>query len=96
MLSTVSASCIWWFPPDIFGDQLQKMSTKYCWLGDAKVFPTSFLLHYDVYCLLRLQELQDFMYEPHIACATLLQGTAQSFRAIRGQCAARNGGKVSA
>jgi len=49
-------------PTHTFVEKLQTISTKYRRLGEAKEFPTNFLRHYyDVYCLLGLQEIQDFM-----------------------------------
>jgi hypothetical protein len=52
-------------PTHTFVEKLQTVSTKYRRLGDAQEFPANFLRHYyDVYCLLGLQEIQDFMLEP--------------------------------
>lgn len=52
-------------PTHTFVEKLQTISTKYRRLGEAQAFPGNFLRHYyDVYCLLGLQEVQDFMREP--------------------------------
>lgn len=52
-------------PTHTFVEKLQTISTKYRRLGEAQAFPANFLRHYyDVYCLLGLQEVQDFMHEP--------------------------------
>lgn len=49
-------------PTHTFVEKLQTISTKYRRLGEAQAFPANFLRHYyDVYCLLGLQEVQDFM-----------------------------------
>lgn len=49
-------------PTHTFVEKLQTISTKYRRLALAKEFPGNFLRHYyDVYCLLELQEVQDFM-----------------------------------
>ena len=49
-------------PTHTFVEKLQTISTKYRRLADAQKFPGNFLRHYyDVYCLLELQEVQEFM-----------------------------------
>jgi hypothetical protein len=48
-----------------FVEKLQTISTKYRLLAEARAFPANFLRHYyDVYCLLELQEVQEFMRTP--------------------------------
>ncbi len=52
-------------PTHTFVEKLQTISTKYRRLAEAKEFPANFLRHYyDVYCLLDLQEVQEFMKAP--------------------------------
>jgi len=52
-------------PTHTFVEKLQTISTKYRRLAEAKEFPANFLSHYyDVYCLLDLQEVQEFMKTP--------------------------------
>lgn len=52
-------------PTHTFVEKLQTISTKYRRLEEAKEFPANFLRHYyDVYCLLDLQEVQEFMKTP--------------------------------
>ncbi len=52
-------------PTHTFVEKLQTISTKYRRLAEAKEFPANFLRHYyDVYCLLDLQEVQEFMKNP--------------------------------
>ena len=52
-------------PTHTFVEKLQTISTKYRRLAEAKGFPANFLRHYyDVYCLLDLQEVQEFMQTP--------------------------------
>jgi hypothetical protein len=52
-------------PTHTFVEKLQTISTKYRRLAEAKEFPANFLRHYyDVYCLLELQEVQEFMKTP--------------------------------
>lgn len=49
-------------PTHTFVEKLQTISTKYRRLAEAQKFPGNFLRHYyDVYCLLELQEVQEFM-----------------------------------
>ena len=49
-------------PTHTFVEKLQTISTKYRRLAEAQKFPGNFLRHYyDVYCLLDLPEVQDFM-----------------------------------
>lgn len=49
-------------PTHTFVEKLQTISTKYRRLAEAQAFPANFLRHYyDVYCLLELREVQDFM-----------------------------------
>jgi hypothetical protein len=51
-------------PTHTFVEKLQTISTKYRRLAEAQKFPGNFLRHYyDVYCLLDLPEVQDFMQE---------------------------------
>ena len=51
-------------PTHTFVEKLQTISTKYRRLSDSQKFPGNFLRHYyDVYCLLDLPEVQDFMKE---------------------------------
>jgi len=52
-------------PTHTFVEKLQTISTKFRRLAQAQEFPANFLRHYyDVYCLLGLQEVQDFMKLP--------------------------------
>jgi len=52
-------------PTHTFVEKLQTISTKYRRLVQAQAFPANFLRHYyDVYCLLELQEVQEFMQTP--------------------------------
>lgn len=52
-------------PTHTFVEKLQTISTKYRRLAEAKEFPANFLRHYyDVYCLLDLPEVQEFMNTP--------------------------------
>ena len=52
-------------PTHTFVEKLQTISTKYRRLAEAKEFPANFLRHYyDVYCLLDIQEVQEFMKKP--------------------------------
>ncbi len=49
-------------PTHTFVEKLQTISTKYRRLSEATKFPANFLRHYyDVYCLLELEEVRDFM-----------------------------------
>ena len=51
-------------PTHTFVEKLQTISTKYRRLPETQKFPGNFLRHYyDVYCLLDLIEVQDFMKE---------------------------------
>ena len=51
-------------PTHTFVEKLQTISTKYRRLPETQKFPGNFLRHYyDVYCLLDLNEIQDFMKE---------------------------------
>jgi hypothetical protein len=51
-------------PTHTFVEKLQTISTKYRRLPEAQQFPGNFLRHYyDVYCLLDLLEVQNFMKE---------------------------------
>lgn len=73
-------------PTHTFVEKLQTISTKYRRLGDAQAFPANFLRHYyDVYCLLGLPEVQDFMREPAYQARK-----AQRFRAGDEQVIAQN------
>jgi hypothetical protein len=52
-------------PTHTFVEKLQTISTKYRRLAEAQKFPGNFLRHYyDLYCLLELQEVQEFMNTP--------------------------------
>ena len=52
-------------PTHTFVEKLQTISTKYRRLAEAQKFPGNFLRHYyDVYCLLEMQEVQEFMNTP--------------------------------
>lgn len=52
-------------PSHTFVEKLQTISTKYRRLTETKKFPADFLRHYyDVYCLLELPEVQEFMRTP--------------------------------
>ncbi|MGZ3237310.1 MAG: nucleotidyl transferase AbiEii/AbiGii toxin family protein [Burkholderiaceae bacterium] len=54
-----------YLPTHTFVEKLQTISTKYRRLGEMPEFPRNFLRHYyDVYCLLQLVEVQDFMHTP--------------------------------
>lgn len=51
-------------PTHTFVEKLQTISTKYRRLAEVQKFPGNFLRHYyDVYCLLDLPEVQEFMKE---------------------------------
>lgn len=52
-------------PTHTFVEKLQTISTKYRRLEQSKEFPANFLRHYyDVYCLLEMQEVKDFLDSP--------------------------------
>lgn len=52
-------------PTYTFVEKLQTISTKYRRLAESELFPSNFLRHYyDVYCLLALSEVQDFIGTP--------------------------------
>ncbi len=52
-------------PTHTFVEKLQTISTKYRRLGEAQEFPANFLRHYyDVYCLLGLEEVREFIGAP--------------------------------
>ncbi len=52
-------------PTHTFVEKLQTISTKYRRLTEAKEFPANFLRHYyDVYCLLKLRKVQEFIKTP--------------------------------
>jgi Nucleotidyl transferase AbiEii toxin, Type IV TA system len=54
-----------YLPTYTFVEKLQTISTKYRRLNEATQFPANFLRHYyDVYCLLDLQEVKDFLNTP--------------------------------
>jgi len=73
-------------PTHTFVEKLQTISTKYRRLGEAQAFPANFLRHYyDVYCLLELQEVQDFIGDP-----AYQERKAQRFRTGDEQVIARN------
>jgi hypothetical protein len=60
-----AAGVLCYAPTHTFVEKLQTISTKYRRLGEAQAFPGNFLLHYyDVYCLLGLDEVRDFVREP--------------------------------
>ena len=73
-------------PTHTFVEKLQTISTKYRRLAEAQAFPANFLRHYyDVYCLLGLQEVQDFMRE-----SAYEERKAQRFRTGDEQVIAQN------
>lgn len=73
-------------PTHTFVEKLQTISTKYRRLGEMQAFPANFLRHYyDVYCLLGLQEVQDFLRTP-----AYQERKAQRFRTGDEQVIARN------
>ena len=48
-----------------FVEKLQTISTKYRRIGESENFPSNFLRHYyDVYCLLFMEEVRNFMTKP--------------------------------
>ncbi|MCC2594729.1 nucleotidyl transferase AbiEii/AbiGii toxin family protein [Pusillimonas sp. MFBS29] len=52
-------------PTHTFVEKLQTISTKYRRLDEYQAFPTNFLRHYyDVYCLLGMAEVQDYLQTP--------------------------------
>lgn len=52
-------------PTHTFVEKLQTISTKYRRLAEAHEFPANFLRHYyDVYCLLELPEVKEFIKTP--------------------------------
>jgi hypothetical protein len=52
-------------PTHTFVEKLQTISTKYRRLSQTQAFPGNFLRHYyDVYCLLGLKEVQDYLRLP--------------------------------
>jgi hypothetical protein len=52
-------------PTHTFVEKLQTISTKYRRLSESHEFPANFLRHYyDVFCLLELPEVQEFMKTP--------------------------------
>lgn len=64
-------------PTHTFVEKLQTISTKYRSLDESAKFPTNFLRHYyDVYCLLELEEIQEFMKQ-----AAYVERKQQRFRA---------------
>lgn len=73
-------------PTHTFVEKLQTISTKFRQLQASNQFPANFLRHYyDVYCLLTLDEIQDFMQQPAYAARK-----AQRFRTGDEQVIARN------
>ena len=73
-------------PTHTFVEKLQTISTKFRRLNEARAFPGNFLRHYyDVYCLLGLEEVHDFMQEP-----AYLERKAQRFRSGDEQVICRN------
>ncbi|WP_363356363.1 nucleotidyl transferase AbiEii/AbiGii toxin family protein [Hydrogenophaga sp.] len=81
-----AAGVLCYAPTHTFVEKLQTISTKYRRLGESQAFPGNFLRHYyDVYCLLGLEEVQDFMREPAYRVRK-----GQRFRAGDEQVIARN------
>lgn len=81
-----AAGVLCYAPTHTFVEKLQTISTKYRRLGESQTFPGNFLRHYyDVYCLLGLEEVQDFMREPAYRVRK-----GQRFRAGDEQVIARN------
>lgn len=73
-------------PTHTFVEKLQTISTKFRQLQASNQFPANFLRHYyDVYCLLALDEIQDFMRQPAYATRK-----AQRFRTGDEQVIAKN------
>jgi hypothetical protein len=73
-------------PTHTFVEKLQTISTKYRRLAEAKAFPANFLRHYyDVFCLLELQEVQEFM-----KTSTYQQRKKQRFRSADELVIAKN------
>lgn len=73
-------------PTHTFVEKLQTISTKFRQLQTSNQFPANFLRHYyDVYCLLALDEIQDFMRQPTYAARK-----AQRFRTGDEQVIAKN------
>jgi hypothetical protein len=73
-------------PTHTFVEKLQTISTKFRQLQTSNQFPANFLRHYyDVYCLLALDEIQDFMRQPAYAARK-----AQRFRMGDEQVIAHN------
>ena len=73
-------------PTHTFVEKLQTISTKYRRLGGSTEFPANFLRHYyDVYCLLGLPEVQDFLRQPAYALRK-----AERFRSGDEQVIAKN------
>lgn len=73
-------------PTHTFVEKLQTISTKFRHLQASNQFPANFLRHYyDVYCLLALDEIQDFMQQPAYAARK-----AQRFRTGDEQVIAKN------
>jgi len=73
-------------PTHTFVEKLQTISTKFRQLQASNQFPANFLRHYyDVYCLLALDEIQEFMRQPAYATRK-----AQRFRTGDEQVIAKN------
>lgn len=73
-------------PTHTFVEKLQTISTKFRQLQTSNQFPANFLRHYyDVYCLLALDEIQNFMRQPAYAARK-----AQRFRTGDEQVIAKN------
>ena len=75
-----------YLPAFTFIEKLQTISTKYLRWSDSGSFPSNFLRHYyDVYCLLALPEVLEFVGTPEYAARKL-----QRFRTGDEQVIARN------
>ncbi len=73
-------------PTHTFVEKLQTISTKFRQLQASNLFPANFLRHYyDIYCLLGLDEIQNFMRQP-----AYMVRKAQRFRTGDEQVIAKN------
>jgi len=73
-------------PTHTFVEKLQTISTKYRALDKSEKFPTNFLRHYyDVYCLLELNEIQEFIKQ-----TSYIERKQQRFRLGDEQVIAKN------
>ncbi|KAA0892600.1 nucleotidyl transferase AbiEii/AbiGii toxin family protein [Pusillimonas sp. ANT_WB101] len=80
----IDVSC--YAPTHTFVEKLQTISTKYRRLDESRAFPANFLRHYyDVYCLLGIQEVQDYLQSP-----AYQKRKAQRFRTGDEQVITRN------